>query len=103
MKNTKNPCEQEEPKIGMRDKGLTLPNERILDVTKLKAFADDNLNITTITISLYHTVEGHCGKRRKCWLPAFSPSPTAFSKAFFFRVDTCHDCEVKSQVIILPN
>ena len=27
----------------------------------------------------------HCGKRRKCWLPAFSPSPTMFSKAFFSR------------------
>ena len=23
----------------------------------------------------------HCGKRRKCWLPAFSPFPTMFSKA----------------------
>ena len=39
---------------------------------------------------LYHTIpifnnpkeEGfgkHCGKRRKCWLPAFSPFPTVFS------------------------
>ena len=29
-----------------------------------------------------HKKEGfgkHCGKRRKCWLPAFSPFPTAFS------------------------
>ena len=25
----------------------------------------------------------HCGKRRKCWLPAFSPFPTIFSKGFF--------------------
>ena len=25
----------------------------------------------------------HCGKRRKCWLPAFSPFPTMFSRAFF--------------------
>ena len=23
----------------------------------------------------------HCGKRRKCWFPAFSPFPTMFSKA----------------------
>ena len=22
----------------------------------------------------------HCGKRRKCWSPAFSPFPTIFSK-----------------------
>ena len=27
----------------------------------------------------------HCGKRRKCWLPAFSPLPTMFSKAFFSK------------------
>ena len=24
----------------------------------------------------------HCGKRRKCWLPAFSPFPTMFLKDF---------------------
>ena len=28
----------------------------------------------------------HCGKRRKCWLPAFSPFSTMFSKTFFRRV-----------------
>ena len=38
---------------------------------------------------LYHTIptfndpgkeaRKHCGKRRKCWLPAFSPFPTMFS------------------------
>ena len=27
----------------------------------------------------------HCRKRRKCWLPAFSPFPTMFSRRFFFR------------------
>ena len=25
----------------------------------------------------------HCGKRRKCWLPAFYPFPTMYSKGFF--------------------
>ena len=28
----------------------------------------------------------HCGKRRKCWLPEFSPFPTMFSEALFLRV-----------------
>ena len=37
----------------------------------------------------------HCGKRRKCWLPAFSPFPTMFSKGFFFRVIRSWDCVVK--------
>ena len=36
----------------------------------------------------------HCGKRRKCWLPAFSPFPTMFSKGFFPRVIKSWDCEV---------
>ena len=29
-------------------------------------------------------VRKHCGKRRKCWLPAFSPFPAMFSKGFYF-------------------
>ena len=29
----------------------------------------------------------HCGKRRKCWLPAFSPFPTMFLKAVFLGVE----------------
>ena len=28
----------------------------------------------------------HCEKWRKCWLPAFSPFPTMFSKVFFPRL-----------------
>ena len=28
----------------------------------------------------------HCEKRRKCWLPGFSPLPTMFSKSIFFGV-----------------
>ena len=27
----------------------------------------------------------YCGKRRKCWLPAFSPFPSMFSKGFSVR------------------
>ena len=38
----------------------------------------------------------HCGKRRKCWLSAFSPFPTMFSKGFFLRVVKSRDCVVKS-------
>ena len=38
----------------------------------------------------------HCGKRGKCWLPAFSPFPTMFSKGFFLRVVKSRNCMVKS-------
>ena len=35
----------------------SIPNDRILDVTKLKAFAGDNLNITKMTITLFDRSE----------------------------------------------
>ena len=38
------------------------------------------------------------GKRRKCWLPAFSPFPTMFSKGYLFRVVKSHDCVVRSEL-----
>ena len=36
-----------------------------------------------------------CGKRRKCWLPTFSPFPTMLSTGFFFRVIKSRDFVVK--------
>ena len=39
-----------------------LPNNKILDVTKLKAFADAKLNFDKITISLLDRVENTVGK-----------------------------------------
>ena len=42
----------------------------------------------------------HCGKWRKCWLPAFSPFPTMFSKSLFLRVVNSRDCVVKGKVIL---
>ena len=38
----------------------------------------------------------HCGKRRKCWLPAFSPFPTMFSKGFLYRVVKSRDIVVNT-------
>ena len=73
----------------------SLPNDKILDLTKLKAFADDKLNVTKMTVFLFNREE-NCGKRRKCWLPEFSLFPTVFSKAFFPRVVKSQDCVVKS-------
>ena len=39
-----------------------LPNEIFLDMTKLKAFADNKLNVAKITISLCDRVENTVGK-----------------------------------------
>ena len=35
--------------------------------------------MTPFDISGKEAFSKHCGKRRKCWLPAFSPFPTLFS------------------------
>ena len=37
-------------------------NNKLLDVTKLKAFADDKLNVTTMTIFLFDRAENTVGK-----------------------------------------
>ena len=43
----------------------------------------------------------YCGKRRKCWLPAFSPFPTIFSKIFFSRVVQEQNCLSKELYTII--
>ena len=73
-----------------------LPNEKFLDMTKLKAFADDKLNVAKTTISLCDSIENTMGKEKKCWIQAFSSFSTVFSKAFFSRVVKSCDCVVKS-------
>ena len=65
----------------------SIPNDRILDWSKMKAFADDiSGKCDQILEICFGKGRKHCGKRGKCWLPGFSPFPTMFSKAFYFRV-----------------
>ena len=40
----------------------SLLNDKILDVTKLKAFADDKLNVARMMFSLFDRVENTVGK-----------------------------------------
>ena len=72
-----------------------LPYNKILDQSKLKAFSDNKINITE---KLDRKSRKHCGKRRKCWLPAFSLFPTMFSKDYILRVFTIQDYEIKSKL-----
>ena len=60
----------------------SLPNEKILDWSKLKAFADDKINMSEKLNFLEGKVENIAGKRRKC---IFSFSPQCFQKPFFFQ------------------
>ena len=48
----------------------SITDNTILDVTKLKAY--DKLNVSQNIIFFYEGRK-HCKKRRKFWLPAFSP------------------------------
>ena len=60
----------------------SLSYDNFLDFSKLKAFADDNINMAEKLKFVFGRVENRLGKRRKCWLPAFSPFPTLFSKIY---------------------
>ena len=40
----------------------TLPNNKILDATKLQAFADDKFNVAKLMISLFDRIENIAGK-----------------------------------------
>ena len=63
-----------------------LQNDKNLASTKLKAFADDKFIVAIMMISVFDRVENIVEKTRKCWIPAFSPFPTMFSKGFLYRV-----------------
>ena len=46
-------------------------------------------------ISVFEGVESIVGKKRKCWLPAFSPFATMFSTSLYLRDVKTWDCVVK--------
>ena len=59
------------------------------------AFTDEQVIVAPKLDFVLQRVE-HCGKRRKCWLPASSPLPTMFSKAVVSRGVKSRDCVVTS-------
>ena len=54
-------------------------------MTKLKAFADDKLNVAGMEISLYDRVENTVGNGENAGYQPFLLFPV-FSNAFFFRI-----------------
>ena len=81
----------------------SLPNDKIVDQSKLKAFADSKINVTQKFKFVLGRVENIMGKGENAGYqhfllipPAFSPCPTMFSKSFFLRVVKSQDCLVKS-------
>ena len=65
--------------------------KKFLEQSKLNTFADNKINVTKKIEILFENSKKYCGKRRKRWLPAFSPFPTMFSKSFL-RVAISQDC-----------
>ena len=67
----------------------SFPHNKIFDQTKLKAFADNKLNVTKMIISVFDRVETLWGKE-KLLVQAIS-FPTIFLKGFFSRpIKRCH-------------
>ena len=61
-------------------------HDKILDCSKLKAFPEDKKRHSTKIEIGFENGRQHCGKSRKCWLPAFSAFATQYSKGFFLIV-----------------
>ena len=59
----------------------SLPNDNFLDMTKLKAFADDKCNIAKMTISLCNRLENTVGKEENAGCQHFLLFPQCFPKA----------------------
>ena len=60
------------------------PNNKILESSELKEFADDNFKSVENSRKFSKWIE-NTGKRRNCSLRAISPFPTVFSKDFYCR------------------
>ena len=68
-----------------------LPDDKNLDWSKLKAFADDKSNATKMIISVFDRVENIVEKGKIARYKSISPFPTVFLKGLFPRgVKRCH-------------
>ena len=71
-----------------------LPSNKILDKSKMKYL---QMTKTWLEYWLFLVASRkHCGKRRKCWLPAFPPFPTMFSNGLSLKVVKSQDWVVES-------
>ena len=73
----------------------SLPKDNILDVTKLKAFADDRINEAKMVICVFNRIENIVGKEENAGYQHFSFS-LMLSKGSFLGVVKSRDCVVKS-------
>ena len=63
-----------------------LPNDKILDLPKLKAFADDKSNVTQNIKAVFHRIENIVGKEENAGYQHFLLFPQCFPKDLSFSV-----------------
>ena len=69
-----------------------LPDDKILDWSKFKAFADDRLNVTKMIISVFDKVENIVGKGEIACTSNFSFSHNVFKRLLFQRCQKVSLC-----------
>ena len=72
--------------MGDNDVGLVFnssPNDKILDAIKLKAFAENKINVAQMMISVFHRVENIVGKGENAGYQHFLLFPQCIQKACF--------------------
>ena len=69
------------PRVGL-NLFNSLPKDYFLDRTKLKAFADDKLNVDVIMIVLFDGIENTVGKKENAGYQHFLLFPQCFPKPF---------------------
>ena len=72
----------------------SLPHSQILDLSKLRAFADDNLNVNQKLKFVFGRVENIVVKGENADYQHFFLFPECFLKGSLYRVVNCHDCVV---------
>ena len=61
----------------------SLPNGKLLDLSKLKAVADDKFSVATMIISVFGRVENIVGKGENADYQHFLLFPQCFQKHFY--------------------
>ena len=84
------------PKFDVWERVNSLPHDKILDLTKLKAFADDNINVAKMMISVSNRAENIVGKGENAGYQHFLLFPKCFQEASSLRVVKRQDCVVKT-------
>ena len=64
---------------------ITFPDDKSLHFPNFQNIGKPHKKVALMMGYFCERVENIEGKRTRCWLPAFSPFPMMFSKAFFLK------------------